>query len=95
MEGINVLQDKLSRLAALRRAEHVRKKEEDTQICKDSIFRDPFKFIKGVMGFLLFGFLSPPFCFLSGRVSVQQRVWLAELLPNKEHLSFIPPSILP
>ncbi|XP_049449241.1 uncharacterized protein LOC125899203 [Epinephelus fuscoguttatus] len=48
-EGIKVLQEELrSRLAVLRRAEHLRKKRRKKEYARTGYFRDPFKFVKGL-----------------------------------------------
>ena len=48
-EEIDVLQEELrSRLAILRRAEHLRKKRKKMEDVRTAFYRDPFKFVKGL-----------------------------------------------
>lgn len=48
-EGISVLPEKLrSRLAALRRADHLRKKKRKKEYVRTAFFRNPLRFLKGL-----------------------------------------------
>ena len=49
-EGINVLQEESrSGLAILRRAEYLRKKRQKKEYVRTAFYRDPFKFVKGLL----------------------------------------------
>lgn len=48
-EGISVLQEEFrSRLAALGRADHLRKKKREKEYVRTAFFRNPLRFLKGL-----------------------------------------------